>query len=192
MSSFTESDDTPFDEIIPDNIDTSQYRALESLEELLNYTLHGKSELGRPLSRFNGAERVDIAKISEPRLVRTPAKFLTILKNMEREANIRPSYGLKLKKGNRYDYIHYVLELNDTVSVGLFYFDSKRLLSVPQIHHVERLIKLAGLRGAIIIANHIGIPAKQEAKRINKQHGGTGIITIEHYDSIKKRYFGED
>ena len=132
--------------------------------------------------------RIDVAKLAEPRIVRSPAKFLTILKLLQYEANIIPSYGLKIKKGTRYDYIHYILDLNESTSVGIFFFDSKRLLSVPQVHNVERLIKSAGLKGAIIIANHVGIPAKQEAQRINAEHGGFGIITIEHFDSMAKRY----
>ena len=189
MGSLGESVDTPFEGYLSNSYNDIDYDNIESLETLLGYPLEGKAELGSPLSRYYGAERIDIAKLVEPRLVRSPHKFLTILRNMEKEANITPSYGLKVKKGNRYDYVHYVLELNENVSVGLFFYDSKRLLSVPQIHNVERLIKLTGLKGAIIIGNHIGIPAKQEAKRINKEHGGLGIITIEHYDSIKKRYY---
>ncbi|MHA2250860.1 MAG: hypothetical protein ACXAD7_10875 [Candidatus Kariarchaeaceae archaeon] len=62
------------------------------------------------------------------------------------------------------------------------------MLSVPQIHNVERLVNKAGLTGAIVVANKIGIPAKQEAIRINSEHGAYGIINIEHYDSIEKRY----
>lgn len=192
MGSLGEVEDIPFEEYLSNSNDKVDYEAIESLEGLLDYPLQGKSELGKPVSKYFGAERINIARLSEPRIVRSPHKFLTILKNMEREANIVPSYGLKVKKGNRYDYIHYILELNENVSVGLFFYDSKRLLSVPQIHNVERLIKLTGLKGAIIIGNHIGIPAKQEAKRINKEHGGLGILTIEHYDSIKKRYYETD
>jgi len=189
MSSFAFSGDTPLDEYLAETDSFYEARkSAEDLQELLQYPLQGKSELGTALSRFNGAVRVDVSRVAEPRIVRSPHKFLTILRLMEYEANVTPSYGLRVKKGSRYDFIHYVLDLNEHTSVGIFFYDSKRLLSVPQIHNVERMIKAANLKGGIIVANHVGIPAKQEAQRINNEHDGFGIITIEHYDSLEKRY----
>lgn len=191
MSSYSLSVDTPveLDEYLS-KTDTyfEERKSLEDLRELLAYPLQGKSELGRSISRYNGATRVDISRLVEPRLIRSPHKFLTILKLFQQEANVVPSYGLRVKNGSRYNYVHFVLDLTSSVSVGVFFFDSKRLLSVPQVHTVERVIKASGLKGAIIVANQVGIPAKQEAKRINNDHDGHGIITIEHYDSLEKRY----
>jgi len=191
MSGYSVSVDTPFelDEYLAETDQFYEERqSMDDLRELLAYPLQGRSQLGKSLSKYNGAKRVDITKIMEPRIVRSPHKFLTILRLFEIEANVTPAYGLQIKRGSRNDYIHYVLDLNVNASVGIFFYDSKRLLSVPQIHNVERMVKKAGLKGAIVIANHVGIPAKQEAKRINNEHGGYGIITIEHYDSLEKRY----
>jgi len=159
-------------------------------EKLLNYKLSNYGEIGKPLTKYNGAVRVDISRIESPKLIKNPQKHLNVLNLFRREANILPSYGLKIKRGSKYDYVHYLLELNEYASVGIFFYDNKRLLSVPQIHNIERMIESADLKGGIVIANLIGIPAKQEAKRINDDHGGHGIITIEHYDSIKKRLEG--
>ncbi len=163
-------------------------QTIDALAELLKYPFSKKEELGRPLARYNGAIRIDIIKMNKSRVVRSPEKFLTIIEQFAREASIIPSYGLEVKTGNRREYIHFTLELNENNTVGIFYFDSKRMLSVPQIHNVERLVLKARLAGAIIIANKIGIPAKQEAMRINAEHENVGIINIEHYDSIEKRF----
>ena len=123
MSSFTLPDDTPIDEYLADaDLAYEAQKSASYLKELLNYPLQGISQLGRSQSRYNGARRINVAKLAEPRIVRSPAKFLTILKLLQYEANIVPSYGLKVKKGARYDYIHYVLDLNETTSVGVFFF----------------------------------------------------------------------
>lgn len=161
---------------------------IEALTHLLQYPFLKSDELGSPLGKYNGAMRVDITKLEKCRLVRSPTKFLTILKQLEKESTIRPSYGLEVKSGTRREYVHFTLELNESNTVGIFFFDSKRMLSVPQIHNVERLVRNTGLTGAIIIANKIGIPAKQEAIRINISQENMDIITIEQYSSIEKRY----
>jgi hypothetical protein len=166
---------------------TDPYETIDALTELLRYPFLRKEELGQSLARYNGAVRVDITKIKQSRAVRSPEKFLRVVQQFAQEASTLPSYGLEIKVGNRKDYIHFTLELNDKNAVGIFFFDSKRMLSVPQIHNVERLVKQAGLTGAIVVANKIGIPAKQEAARINSEHGNYGIINLEHYDSVMKR-----
>ncbi|OLS27785.1 MAG: hypothetical protein HeimC2_09790 [Candidatus Heimdallarchaeota archaeon LC_2] len=166
----------------------NERQEVEALTKLLQYQFSKVKELGAPIGRYNGAKRVDITQLDKCRLVRSPKKFLTVIEQLERESSIKPSYGLEVKSGTKRDYIHFILELNDTNSVGIFFFDSKRMLSVPQIHNVERLIKNAGLTGAIIVANKIGIPAKQEAIRINSSQEDMDIITIEQYSSIEKRY----
>lgn len=160
----------------------------EALTHLIQYPFLNSDELGAPLGRYNGAKRVDITKLDKCRLIRSPNKFLTVLRQLEKESSIRPGYGLEVKSGTRKEYIHFTLELNESNTVGIFFFDSKRMLSVPQIHNVERLIRSTGLTGAIIIANKIGIPAKQEAIRINSIQEKMDIITIEQYSSIEKRY----
>lgn len=193
IETYTGLDETPFtDHGSLDNLKISDPdldgNELNAITELFNYPFRNKVELNQSLSKYNGAERINIIKEHGSRIVRSPRKFLTILKLFASEASVTPSYGLKVKKGSRVDYVHFILELNETSSVGIFFYDSKRMLSVPQIHNVERLIKQTGLAGGIIIANKIGIPAKQEANRINDEHGNCGIITIEHYDSLEKRY----
>ena len=160
----------------------------EALTKLIQYQFSKYHELGAPIGRYNGAKRVDITKLDKCRLVRSPKKFLTVIEQLEKESSIKPSYGLEVKSGTKRDYVHFTLELNDANSVGIFFFDSKRMLSVPQIHNVERLVKNTGLTGAIIVANKIGIPAKQEAIRINSSQEDMDIITIEQYSSIEKRY----
>ena len=167
----------------------SENQEIEALTNLLQYPFLNSDELGAPLGRYNGATRVDITKLNKCRLIRSPKKFLTVLKQLEKESSIRPSYGLEVKSGTRKEYIHFTLELNKLNSVGIFFFDSRRMLSVPQIHNVERLVRSTGLTGAIIIANKIGIPAKQEAIRINSSQDKMDIITIEQYSSIEKRYY---
>lgn len=179
-------EDTPFYDSELEKFDDIEFS--DELYQLFLYPFQGKNELGNSLSKYNGATRVDVCKEYDSRIVRSPDKFLTVLRLFEREANVTPSYGLKVKKGSRYDYVHFILELNPSSSVGVFFYDSKRMLAVPQVHNVERLIQDTGLRGGIIIANNVGMPAKQEADRINKQVAGPGIITIEHYDSLEKRY----
>jgi len=84
MGSLDESVDTPFEDYLSNSYNEIDYDNIESLETLLGYPLGGKAELGAPLSRYYGAERIDIAKLAEPRLVRTPHKFLTILRNKSR------------------------------------------------------------------------------------------------------------
>ncbi|MHA2097258.1 MAG: hypothetical protein ACW99A_01120 [Candidatus Kariarchaeaceae archaeon] len=168
--------------------DYSDNQEFEALTNLLQYPFSNSNELGAPLGRYNGAKRVDITKLDKCRLVRSPMKFLTVLKQLEKESSTKPSYGLEVKSGTRREYIHFTLELNEFNSVGIFFFDSKRMLSVPQIHNVERLVRNTGLTGAIIIANKIGIPAKQEAMRINSSQENMDIITIEQYSSIEKRF----
>lgn len=170
------------------NSDMNERQEIDALTRLLQYKFSNLEELGAPIGRYNGAKRVDITKLNKCRLVRSPKKFLTVIEQMERESSITPSYGLEVKSGTKREYIHFTLELNDTNTVGIFFFDSKRMLSVPQIHNVERLVKNAGLTGAIIVANKIGIPAKQEAIRINSSQEEMDIITIEQYSSIEKRY----
>ena len=174
--------DDPFD----DNYDKSD--EYDALTRLLNYDFQGSEDLGTQVGRYNGARRVDVLKLSKNRIVRSPRKFLTVIEQLQRESRVKPSYGLEVKNGNKSQYVHFTLELNEENSVGVFYFDSNRILAVPQVHNVERLINKVGLSGAIIIANKIGIPAKQEAIRINDAEGGYGILTIEQYSSIEKRY----
>ena len=158
-----------------------------ALLTLLNYNFIGKNELGTSLTRYNGAIRVNILTESNSRIVRSPSRFLTIVEQIGRESPVPPSFGLKLRTGNRFEYVHLVLEINAVSSVGIFYFDTKRTLLVPQVHYAERMINNTGLNGGIIVANHIGMPAKKEAERINSMHGGYGILTIEQYDTIERR-----
>lgn len=159
----------------------------EALNKLMTYPFNKQEEIGFPIGKYNGAKRIDIRKVEKVNIIKSPKKFLTVIEQLAREASIQPSLGLEVKSGNKKDYIHFTLDLNETNSVGVFFYDSKRMLAVPQIHSVERLVKKAKLTGAIIIANKIGIPAKQEAMRINSDLGGFGIITIEQYSSIEKR-----
>jgi hypothetical protein len=158
-----------------------------ALLTLINYNFIGKDELGTSLIRYNGAIRVNVLTESNSRIVRSPSRFLTIVEQIGRESPVPPSYGLKVRTGNRFEYVHLVLEINSVSSVGIFYFDTKRTLLVPQVHYAERMVNSTNLNGAIIVANHIGVPAKKEAERINSMHGGYGILTIEQYDTIERR-----
>ncbi|MCH8907270.1 MAG: hypothetical protein IH840_09290 [Candidatus Heimdallarchaeota archaeon] len=164
------------------------HKDTEALLKLLQFPFEKKDELGKQIGKYNGAKRIDITKVSTSRTVRSPNRFLTLIRQLAKESCTNPSYGLEIKNGNRKEYVHFLLELTQDNSVGVFFFDSKRILSVPQVHNVERLIKKTNLTGGIIVANRIGIPAKQEAARINDDHEDFGIITIEQFSSIEKRH----
>ena len=43
-------------------------------EELLNYKLSNYGEIGKPLTKYNGAIRVDISRIESPKLIKNPQK----------------------------------------------------------------------------------------------------------------------
>ena len=179
------SDIDEFDqgEMVSENI-----RDKSALFELMAHPFGGKEDLGQSLARYNGARRVDVTSEPGCRVVRSPSRFLTIVKQFEIESLVPPSYGLEVKSGNRKEYVHLLLEINPRSVVGIFYFDTKRTLLVPQVHYTERLINRTNLNGGVIIANYIGVPAKKEAERINSMYGEHGIITIEQYDTIEKRY----
>ncbi|MDH5401536.1 MAG: hypothetical protein OEZ01_13660 [Candidatus Heimdallarchaeota archaeon] len=183
-------DDKFSDDIDISGFDLDDRDEYDALIEMSNYNFSGSNEVGHSLVRYNGAQRVDIRKLEKVSLIKSPLRFMTVVKQLSRDASIIPSHGLLVNKGGRKDYVHLVLEIGESSSVGVFFYDTKRTLSVPQIHSVERAINECGLSGGVIIANKIGIPAKQEAARINADHGEFGIITIEHYDTIEKRFKG--
>ncbi len=165
-------------------IDFKQARA-----DFENYYFLREEELGRSIVRYNGGIRVDIRKERYSNIIKNEFRFLTVIRQISKESGIQPSFGLKFRNENRDEYIHFLLEFNDNTSIGVFYYDTKRVLVVPQIHTAERLIRQAGLKGGIIVANKIGMPAMAEAQRINKLYGEYGILTIEQYTNLEKRYF---
>ncbi|MHA2250859.1 MAG: hypothetical protein ACXAD7_10870 [Candidatus Kariarchaeaceae archaeon] len=112
-----------FDEYWDSEVDPYVHRdkTIDALSELLSYPFEKKEELGRSIAKYKGAVRVDITRVNRCRVVRSPHKFLTVVSQFAKEASIKPSYGLELRTGNRRDYIHMLLELNETSSVGIFY-----------------------------------------------------------------------
>ena len=170
------------------NDQLNERETFEALNELLHYEYKNKRELGKALKRFNGAICVDILRDSTKKLIKTPLNHLILLRQLSREIYQHPSYGLKLGQGNRKKkFIHYLFEHDENSTTGVCYYDQNRPLTVKQIHECEKSTKSAGLEQTILVANKIGIPAKNEAKRINSEHGGN-IIKLEHFNSLKMRY----
>ncbi len=170
------------------DVSLNERETYEALIELLHYKYKNKRELGKALKRFNGAICVDILRDSTKKLVKTPSNHLILLRQLSREIYQHPSYGLKLGQGSRKKrFIHYLFEHDEKTTTGVCYYDQNRPLTVKQIHECEKSTRSAGLEQTILVANKIGIPAKNEAKRINSEHG-ENIIKLEHFNSLKMRY----
>ncbi|MHA2252809.1 MAG: hypothetical protein ACXAD7_20775 [Candidatus Kariarchaeaceae archaeon] len=160
----------------------------EALRELLSYEFKNQDEVGQALERFNGAICVDIFRDATKKVVRSPINYLILLKQMTKENYTKPSYGLKCEGSYRKNkYIHFMYENGHGQSIGICYFDQKRPLSVKQVHECERSTKYSGIKKTVLVANKIGIPAKNEVSRINSEYDDP-ILNLEHFDSIKMRY----
>ena len=140
LGSYTASDDSPHtlhQYVSAQQKEIRDLKNKEALDELNKFPFGGYQDLNQPLARYHGATRINVLDFNKGELVKSHYKFLTIARLLERESSIAPSHGLMVKKGSKKDFVHMVLELNKTSSVGVFLYDSKRMLSVPQVHSVE-------------------------------------------------------
>ena len=160
----------------------------EALSNLLHYKFKNDEEIGKYLDRYNGALCVNILRESSKKVVKIPEKYLLLLRQMAKEYSTQPSHGLKVGDFPRNErFIHFLFEHDETKTTGVCFYDQKRPLSVRQVHDTEKSIVETGLTRQIIVANKIGIPAKNEVNRINSEYNQP-IIKLSHFDSIEKRH----
>lgn len=165
---------------------TEYNEEFDSLSQLFSYNLQKQDDIGLPITKYNGAKRFDVMRDPKSCVVKNPVKFINVIKYIEKISNQTPSHGIKIKeKSSAPILVHLLVEYDNGNAIGVFYFDSKRTLSVTQIHQVERAVLAAKLTGALIICNKVGVPAADEAQRINQSYGNHGIINIQRYDSIR-------
>ncbi|MDH5401144.1 MAG: hypothetical protein OEZ01_15255 [Candidatus Heimdallarchaeota archaeon] len=167
--------------------DDNEYLAIgEILTDLIHFPYKNKDQLGQPIERYNGAVSVDVLKEKATRIVRSPIKFMDIIKFFKQTKGVDPSYGLKYDNGDRRSqYIHLLLEYNDGNSDGVIFLDTHKMLSFKQVYKIEKIRDYMNLNTVHIIANQIGLPAKDACRRINSERGN--ILTLRHFDTIKNK-----
>lgn len=160
--------------------------ASQSLEELLNYPFQNKALDGEVDPRFKGVERIDIFRDKLSRMVRSPLKFLTVVRFIEKTRGRVPSIGLRYKEGSVMNYIHFLFEESNE---GWIYIDNERMLQVRQIHKIEKIKDYVGLNRIGLVANKIGLPARNEVSRVNDDRGT--IIDLYYFDSLVSHKLNE-
>lgn len=163
-------------------------KASDSLNTLLNYPFLEQEMEGKADTNFNNIERINVIKDKGSRIVRCPIKFLEVVKYIEDNRNQMPKIGLKYKDGSVKNYVHLI---NDTSNghEGWVFIDNNRSLQVRKIHKIERIIDYTGLYKINIIANQIGLPARNEVSRITFERGD--IIELHHFDTIQNHNLAE-
>jgi len=168
------------DKVIPGDEETKYLRnASSSLKDLLAYPFASREIAGEPDKRFNDVERIDVIRDKYSRTVRCPIRFLKVLHYIETIRGTTPSIGLRYKNGSVTNYVHFIIEETEE---GWIYHDSQRSLQVPQIHKYEKILDHTGLQKVAIIANKVGVPAKNEISRINSERGN--IFEFHTFGSI--------
>ena len=171
------------DKLLPElNDDSYLEKASESLKDLLNYPFNSREFDGDTDHRYNDVERIDVIRDKTSRSVRCPVRFLKVLHYIEKLRGRTPSIGLRYKNGSVVNYVHFLFEDNEE---GWIYHDSQRSLQVTQVHKYEKILDHTGLKKVGIIANKIGVPAKNEVSRINSERGN--ILDLHYYDTINNR-----
>lgn len=134
----------------------------QALQQVMDYDFRHEGELGQNLDRFNGAMRVDILRDHKKSILKSPKDLLILINYLVKEHRLNLSYGLQLDK----KLVHFMLE-NNKMKIGIFYLDQKRVVSMKQVHLVEKTINLLGLDQGIILSNNYSIPSLNALKRAN-------------------------
>ncbi len=169
----------------------NKYKSIENKEslgykDLIKENLNNSSQIGKEVPDYNNAIRINTFKDRNSHIVKDPKNFKTVIKYLREKLMVNPSHGLKIKeKSSPANYIHLLLEYDNGASIGVFYHDLKRPLSIKEIFNAEKAISYANLDGGLIISNSIGLPAKEAVSRINSDSGSNGIMKVVQLSEIE-------
>ena len=161
--------------------------------DLIKDNLERSTQIGHKVPDYNNATRIDTFKDRNSHIVKDPNNFKTVIRFLREKLMVNPSHGLKIKeKSSPATYVHMLLEYDNGASVGVFYHDLKRPLSIKEIFNAEKAISYANLDGGIVISNSIGIPAQETVERINQDAGSQGIMKVVRLSEIKNAISGKE
>ncbi len=161
---------------------------LYDYEGVFSFPLERADEIGQTIDRYNGAKRINTFRLKCSSRIKNPKKFLTVLEFCRRMSGVNPSHGIQTnpnRSGSSSITIPILIEFENGVSIGVFYFDEKRSISFPKIQKVEKAITAANLDAGIIVYNIYGVQAERELKRINEIHGNDNFLTMFRYSEIE-------